>query len=84
MAFEGVLFPGISLLPFQRKFMPFLDLGEKKHIFHSLSTELRKIEILQGPVSDFHCGVAELHALWGVYIGLFSNDRAQKKLLFQG
>lgn len=78
VAFEGVLFTEISLLPFQRRFLPFLGLGGKKHIFHSPSTELHKLETLQGPVSDFHCGVAEICALCGVHIGLFSNDRAQK------
>lgn len=60
------------------KFLPFLDLGQKYTFFHSLSTELCKIETLQRPVSDFHCGAAELCVLCGVYIGLFSNDRAQK------
>lgn len=78
MAFEGVLFTGISLLPFQGRFLPFLDLGEKSTFFILLLTELRKTETLQGPVSDIHCGVAEICALCGVYIGLFSNDRAQK------
>lgn len=30
---EGVLFPGISLLPFQRRFLPFLDPGKKSTFF---------------------------------------------------
>lgn len=78
MAFEGVLFTGISLLPFQMKFLPFLDLGEEKYIFHCPSPELCKIETLQGPVSDFHCGVAVFYALFGVCIGLFNNDGHRK------
>lgn len=78
MAPEGDVFTGISLLPFQRRFLPFLDPGGKKYDFHSPCSELFKIETFQGPVSSFSLqGLAVLCALCGV-IGLFSTDRSQQ------
>ena len=41
--------------PFQGRFLPFLDPGGKKYVFHSPFSELFKIETFQGPVSVFHC-----------------------------